>query len=202
MPRWFIPEVVQSSGMDCGPAALKSLLEGFGLHASYGRLREVCQTGVDGTSIDALEEIAIAMGLDAGQAMAPADHLLAPEAVLLPALAVVRLPNGATHFVVAWRRVGPWLQVMDPGAGRRWMPVRRFLGELYIHTQSIPAEAWTGWTRSTGFQKTVARRTAALGITDSDFLHEALQGSGWRPIATLDASVRMAQALVSSGAIA
>lgn len=202
MPCWFVPEVVQSSGMDCGPAALKSLLEGFGIHASYGRLREVCQTAVDGTSIDALEETAVAMGLDAVQSMAPADHLLVPEAGLRPALAVVRLPNGVTHFVVAWRRVGPLLQVMDPGTGRRWMATRRFLSELYIHTQSIPAEAWISWTRSTGFRKTVAQRIAALGIGDEALLDNVLQAGGWRAIASLDASIRMAQALVSSGAIA
>jgi ABC-type bacteriocin/lantibiotic exporter with double-glycine peptidase domain len=201
MPHWLVPEVVQSSGMDCGPAALKSLLDGFGIHASYGRLREACQTGVDGTSIDALEEMAVAMGLDAGQSMAPADHLLVPEAGLLPALAVVRLPNGSTHFVVAWRRVGPFLQVMDPGTGRRWSSVRRFVSELYIHTQSIPAEAWVRWTRSAGFRKTVARRMAALGI-NPELLDESLQAEGWRPIAALDASIRMTQALVSSGAIA
>jgi len=206
MPRWFVPEVVQSSGMDCGPAALKSLLEGFGIRASYGRLREVCQTAVDGTSIDALEETAVAMGLDAVQSMAPADHLLVPDAGLLPALAVVRLPNGVTHFVVAWRRVGPLLQVMDPGTGRRWMAARRFLSELYIHTQSIPAEAWVSWTRSAGFRKTVAQRISALGIGGTgsldDLLDQTLQADGWRSIASLDASIRMAQALVSSGAIA
>jgi ATP-binding cassette subfamily B protein len=35
--------------MDCGPAALKCLLEGFGIPVSYGRLREACQTDVDGS---------------------------------------------------------------------------------------------------------------------------------------------------------
>ena len=44
--------------MDCGPAALKCMLEGFGVPISYGRLREACQTDVDGTSIDALEDVA------------------------------------------------------------------------------------------------------------------------------------------------
>jgi len=202
MQRWFVPEVVQSSGMDCGPAALKALLNGFGIRASYGRLREACQTGVDGTSIDALEEMAVAMGLDSGQSMAPSDHLLVPEAGLLPALAVVRLPNGATHFVVAWRRVGPLVQVMDPGTGRRWVSAERFLNELYIHTQSIPAEGWVGWTRSTGFRKTVGRRIAALGFSNRALLDEAVEAGGWRPVAALDAAIRMAQALVSSGAIA
>ena len=40
--RWLAPEVVQTSSMDCGPAALKCLLEGSGIPVSYGRLREAC----------------------------------------------------------------------------------------------------------------------------------------------------------------
>src|SRR6476660_5025708 len=116
--RWLAPEVIQTSAIDCGPAALKCLLEGFGIHASYGRLREACQTAVDGTSIDALEETACAMGLEASQTMAPADHLLLPQAAMLPALVIVRLPSGCTHFVVIWRLVGKFAQVMDPAVGR------------------------------------------------------------------------------------
>ena len=42
--RWLVPEVVQTSSMDCGPAALKCLMEGFYVPVSYGRLREACQT--------------------------------------------------------------------------------------------------------------------------------------------------------------
>src|SRR6266853_575711 len=60
--RWLAPEVVQTSNMDCGPASLKCLLEGFGVHASYGRLREACQTDVDGTSIDTIEDLAVQLG--------------------------------------------------------------------------------------------------------------------------------------------
>jgi len=56
--RRLIPETVQTSGMDCGPAALHSLLAAMGVRASYGRLREACQTDVDGTLIEALEETA------------------------------------------------------------------------------------------------------------------------------------------------
>src|SRR6478752_5320756 len=93
MARWLAPEVVQTSAMDCGPAALKTLLEGFGIPVSYGRLREACQTSVDGTSIDALEDAAVALGLEATQMMAPGDHLLLPQAQLLPALVVVLIPG-------------------------------------------------------------------------------------------------------------
>src|SRR5215472_13443937 len=97
--RWLVPTVVQSSAMDCGPAALKCLLEGLGISASYGRLREACQTDVDGTSIDTLEDIANQLGLDAEQVIVPPDHVLVGESCALPALVVVRLPNGFTHFV-------------------------------------------------------------------------------------------------------
>ncbi|MEP7342719.1 MAG: cysteine peptidase family C39 domain-containing protein, partial [Acidobacteriota bacterium] len=98
--RLFVPEVVQTSAMDCGPAALKCLLEGFGIRVSYGRLREACQTDVDGTSIDTLETVAAQLGLEAEQVMLPDDHLLLAESEALPAVVVVRTPNGSTHFVV------------------------------------------------------------------------------------------------------
>src|SRR5208283_1643093 len=100
--RWLVPEVVQTSATDCGPAALKCLLEGFGIPVSYGRLREACQTDVDGTSIDTIEEAAVQLGLDAAQIMVPADHVLLAEADALPGIIVVRLANGVTHFVVVW----------------------------------------------------------------------------------------------------
>ncbi|MDX1438175.1 MAG: cysteine peptidase family C39 domain-containing protein, partial [Anaerolineales bacterium] len=73
--RFLAHEVVQTSAMDCGPAALKSILEGFGIPVSYGRLREACQTDVDGTSINTLEDIANQLGLQAEQIMLPPDHL-------------------------------------------------------------------------------------------------------------------------------
>ena len=104
--RWLIPEVVQTSAMDCGPAALKALLNGFDLLVDYGQLRTACQTHVDGTSINTLEELACALGLDAEQVMVPEDHVLEHSPVQ-PALVVVVGPNGATHFVALWRSIGP-----------------------------------------------------------------------------------------------
>ena len=69
--RLIVPEVVQTSAMDCGPACLSSLLQGFDIRVSYERLREACQTDVDGTSIDTLEEVAIQLELEAEQIMVP-----------------------------------------------------------------------------------------------------------------------------------
>src|SRR5262252_3313818 len=112
--RLWASEVVQTSAMDCGPAALTCILEGFGLSVSYGRLREACQTDVDGTSIDVMEDVANQLGVTAEQVMIPLDHLLLPETKADPALLVVRNPDGNTHFVVVWRRLGRVVQVMDP----------------------------------------------------------------------------------------
>ena len=117
------PETVQASAMDCGPATLKCLVEGFGIRVSYDRLREACQTDIDGTSIDAIEEAAGELGVAAEQIMIPSDHLLLPEAAALPAIVVVTSAAGATHFVVVWNRIGPRVQVMDPASGRRWSTV-------------------------------------------------------------------------------
>ena len=160
--RFFVPETIQASAMDCGPAALRTLLEGHGIHASYGRLREACQTGIDGTSIDQIEIAARELGLDAEQIMLPLDHVLLPEACALPAMVVMRQPNGYTHFVVACRPLGDWVQIMDPGAGRRWVRRDVFLAEVHKHRQAMPMEAWNEWSQSEAFL------TAAASTHESD----------------------------------
>jgi ATP-binding cassette subfamily B protein len=185
--------------MDCGPAVLTCLLEGHGLSASYGRLREACQTDVDGTSIDMLETVAVQLGLHAEQILVPVDHLFLPDTVALPAIVVVRHPSGATHFVVAWRRHGHVVQIMDPAAGRRWLPCRRFLDELYVHTQAVPAHAWRAWAETDEFLGGLRRRWTSLAISGAEverLLAEALAHAAWMPLAALDATTRMLTALV------
>jgi ATP-binding cassette subfamily B protein len=191
--RWLVPEVVQTSGMDCGPACLSALVEGHGVPARYGRLREACHTDVDGTSIDALETVANQLGVAAEQVMLPLDALLLPEAHALPAIVVVRLPNGFTHFVVVWRRHGRWVQVMDPAVGRRWLPVERLLRDVYVHAACVPAGAWREWAGSADSLAVLARRMRELGIgaAGAGLVHAAAADPGWRPLAALDAALRL-----------
>ena len=202
--RFLIPEVVQTSAMDCGPASLKCLLEGFGISVSYGRLREACQTDVDGTSIDTLEAVACHLGLHAEQVMLPVDHVLLPDVQALPALAIVRLPHGDTHVVVLWRRHGGWVQVMDPATGRRWVRVSQMLDELYVHSLPIAAEMWLAWAASESFLAPLRHRLAKVGVaaqTVERLMHDALASAQWLPLASLDAAVRMVHALVGCGAL-
>lgn len=209
--RWLIPEVVQTSSLDCGPAALKSLLEGFGISVSYGRLREACQTDIDGTSIDALEEVARKIGLDIEQQMVPIDHIFLRESRSLPAIVVIRLPSGLTHFVVAWNRLfdrgrpdsGGFIQVMDPGEGRQWRPVRGLIRDLFVHSMPVPAEAWREHTSTERFLDPLRRHLRAVGVrANGDALvQDALGDPSWRSIAALDASVRLVGSLCDASAL-
>lgn len=199
--RFFAPEVVQTSAMDCGPAALKSILEGFDISVSYGRLREACQTDVDGTSINTVEDIAVQLGLQAEQVMLPVDHLALPEAQALPAIVVVQRPNGLTHFLVVWNRVGDFLQVMDPATGRRWPSLKRFLNEVYVHTFPVPVEAWREWAAGEGMLAPLRRRMTNMslpGDAQESLIAAALADPTWRSLATLDAATRMTTTLVES----
>ena len=201
---WRVPEVIQSSAMDCGPASLKSLLQGFGIEAGYGRLREACQTDVDGTSIDSLESLACDLGLRAEQIMVPLDHVLLESAAALPALIVVRLPNGNTHFVVLWRAFGPWVQLMDPGSGRLWQTRRRFLDRCYLHEHRVAAADWKQWASSKEFEEPLRERLQAVGLGDAasrELYGRAVADRDWKALAALDAACRSLQSMIEVGAV-
>jgi len=200
--RWLAPEVVQTSEMDCGPACLKCLVDGLGGSVGYGRLREACQTDVDGTSVDTIEDVGAHLGLSCEQVLVPADHVLAPGLDHLPCLAVVRLPYGEPHFVVLWRRHGAMVQVMDPAFGRRWIGRRRVEAELYVHSMELPADEWRAWAASPAFGAPLVRRLRALGVPGAErLLDDARAEPGWRALATLDAVARMVGELVATGAV-
>lgn len=202
--RFLIPEAVQTSELDCGPAALYALLEGFNIPVSYGRLREACQTSVDGTSIDTLEQVAIQLGLVAEQIILPVDHLVLDQTRALPALVVVRLTTGLTHFVIAWNTVARWVQIMDPGIGRRWVERREFVDELYIHTHRVEFERWRAWVSAGGFLNPLRHRLSALRVPPEkidQWIARAKDDSGWYTTARLDAAARMTAALVQAGGI-
>ena len=202
--RWLAPEVVQTSAMDCGPAALKCLLEGFNIPVSYGRLREACQTNVDGTSIDMLEEVANQLGVAAEQVMLPLDHIFLSEADVLPAMVVVRHADGATHFVVVWRKVGSWLQIMDPAIGRRWVRCQHFTEEIFRHQFPVPAQEWLIWAASEEFLKPLRQRLSLLGAAGNSIntlIAQAVNEADWFGLAKLDAAVRLVHSIVEADGI-
>ena len=202
--KFIVPEVIQTSEMDCGPASLKSLLEGYGIYTSYGRLREACQTSIDGTSIDSIEDLANKLGLDAEQIMLPLDHVLLDKLAALPALVVTRTPGGLTHFVVAWNLHFGWVQIMDPGVGRRWVRREKFMDDIFRHTFPVPAAAWREWAGTPGLLAPLATRMRLLKISDDQIEKiqaDALLNSTWLSLAALDAATRLVEALVKTKAL-
>ena len=202
--KFFVPEVVQTSEMDCGPASLKALLEGYGIHTSYGRLREACQTSVDGTSIDSIEDLANLLGLDAEQVMLPVDHVLLDDLAALPALVVTRTPSGLTHFVVAWSQYRGWVQLMDPGIGRRWVRRETFMADIFRHSFPIQAQVWREWAGTNGFMAPLEWRMRLLkmGAEQIETIQEdARNHPGWQGLAALDAAIRLVEALVKTRAL-
>jgi ABC-type multidrug transport system fused ATPase/permease subunit len=196
--------VLQASALDCGPAALASLLAGFELGCPFGELRDACRTGRDGTSIDTLETVAGERGLDAEQLVVPADYLALPEAGCLPCILVVLLPGGGAHFVTLWRLHGRRAQVMDPAGGRRWPRVAALARELYRHRAVVPAEAWRAWAGAGGLLRPLGARLGGLGIGAADrrrLIEAARAAAGWRPLAALDAGARFTHQLAGGGGV-
>ncbi|MDC0722532.1 cysteine peptidase family C39 domain-containing protein [Nannocystis bainbridge] len=203
--RRIVAEVIQSSAMDCGPATLKCLLESHGLPVSYGRLREACQTDVDGTSIDTMEEVAVQLGLDAEQIMCPPDHVFTAEAGALPAIAVVLSPGGLTHFVVVWSCFAGLVQIMDPAVGRRFVPREQLRRELFVHRMPVPEDdlrEWLGSDEFTGALRVRARELKLARIRVDAWVAAGLGDPGILGLARLDAAIRLTESLARAGAVA
>ncbi len=203
-PTNDVPEVLQSSPMDCGPAVLRSVLKGYGLDVDYDKLKAMVQVDSTGTNIDLLEDVAVELGLDAVQTMVPVENLLISEAELLPAIVVFKSnakqpdPNtvtkfGAeTHFVVAWRTEGGKIQTMDPSVGRRWISNKELISRVYVHSMPAPTKAVSAHLRSDSFLEPLKRRMQNLGIAKIDrtrLVAKALDGTSWRGVAALDAAI-------------
>ncbi len=202
MKRAFlVPEVLQASLMDCGPAALKAVLQGFGVEVHYEWLRDRCQTDVDGTSIDALAALGQELGLATAEVVVPHDSFLLPEADCLPAIVVKRGAGDALHFLVVWRRLGPFVQILDPGSGRRWVHGERFMEDMPHFPIPISIERWRRWVSSEDSLGPLRAKLRALGAQGEALIARADADPGWRPFAALDAAVRMVARLVRGGAI-
>lgn len=187
------PEVIQVSAMDCGPASLFSLLAGHGIDVGYRELRDVCQTDVDGTSIDAMQDLATRLGLETEQVVVPVDHLGSDDADLLPGIVVTQIPSSGPHFVVAWRRAGPWLQVMDPAAGRTWVRRESFARRMLVLEMPLRADDWREWAGTQEFVGPLSDRMLAAGLDGGVVvatLAEAL-ADDWRGLAAVDAATRL-----------
>lgn len=201
----LVPEVLQSSLMDCGPAALQAVLQGYGMSVDYDTIRARCQTDVDGTSIFELAKLAGELGVRSSQVLVPRDHLLLTAADCLPAIVVTREAAGVLHFVVVWNTLGPFVQVMDPNTGRSFQRRAEFLASLPDVPISISVERFARWRKTRFAREPLQERLRTLGVAPAErerWVLEACCAVDHRPYAKLDAATRMLTTLVEGGAVA
>ena len=95
--------------------------------------------------------------------MVPIDHVLLRPRPRCRRSSSSASPAASLHFVVAWRRHGPLVQVMDPATGRRWPRAR-----------SVPA------TSSTSTRMPVPAAALARVGGDSELFRSGMRARAWR----------------------
>ena len=109
------PVVRQYDRIDCGPAALLSVLKYYGGDATLVSVRHGCQTDIQGTTMYDLVKTAERMGFKAMGATGEYDELKKER---MPCIAHVVLPDGLQHYVVIYEISDTELNIGDPAKGR------------------------------------------------------------------------------------
>ena len=160
------PFVRQLDAADCGAAALAMVCRHHGRAVSLARIRQLCFTSTDGTSLRALCRAATELGLAARPVKVSARNL---AQMPLPAIAHWE----GNHWVVVYDVVDNHVRIADPALGLRRLPradfERRWSGytALFDYTEAFarapveaPSAAWL-WPFVRPFRSVLAR---ALGL--------------------------------------
>ncbi|HET7707612.1 MAG TPA: peptidase domain-containing ABC transporter [Thermoanaerobaculia bacterium] len=107
-----IPMVWQIDEMDCGPAALAMICRHFGRKVGLGRIRRLCFTSTDGTSLKAICRAANELGLSARALKITPRNL--PD---MPLPAIVHWEGN--HWVVVLDVNEKRVRIADPATGIR-----------------------------------------------------------------------------------
>jgi len=118
------PTVRQYDQVDCGPAALLSVLRYWGGDASLVRVRELTQTDARGSTMLSLVSASESLGFEAYGATGEYDDLAREQ---LPCIAHVVMPDGLQHFVVVYQVRRNSVLLGDPGRGLRRVSREEFL---------------------------------------------------------------------------
>ena len=114
-----IDHVMQIDEMDCGAACLGMICRYFGRKVSLPRIRQLCHTATDGTSLKAISRAATELGLAARALKISLRNL-----PLMPLPAIVHWEGN--HWIVLYDVDKQFVRVADPGSGLRKLPRREF----------------------------------------------------------------------------
>jgi ABC-type bacteriocin/lantibiotic exporters, contain an N-terminal double-glycine peptidase domain len=111
--------IMQIDEMDCGAASLAMICRHFGRKVSLARIRQLCHTATDGTSLKALVRAATELGLAARALKVSLRNL-----PMIPLPAIVHWEGN--HWLVLYDVAGQFVRVADPELGLRKLPRREF----------------------------------------------------------------------------
>src|SRR5438128_98993 len=114
-----IDQIMQIDEMDCGAASLAMVCRHFGRKVSLARIRQLCHTATDGTSLKALSRAATELGLAARALKISLRNL-----PLMPLPAIVHWEGN--HWIVLHDVGEQFVRVADPALGLRKLPRREF----------------------------------------------------------------------------
>jgi HlyB family type I secretion system ABC transporter len=114
-----IDHIAQIDEMDCGAASLGMICRHFGRNVSLARIRQLCHTATDGTSLKALCRAATELGL-AARAMKVSLRNLP----MMPLPAIVHWEGN--HWIVLYDVDQDFVRVADPALGLLKIPRREF----------------------------------------------------------------------------
>src|SRR6266516_3049158 len=114
-----IDHIMQIDEMDCGAACLGMICRHFGRKVSLARIRQLCHTATDGTSLKALSRAATELGLAARALKVSFRNL-----PMMPLPAIVHWEGN--HWIVLHDVDEQFVRVADPALGLRKVPRREF----------------------------------------------------------------------------
>src|SRR5437660_258440 len=163
--------ITQIDEMDCGAASLGMICRHFGRKVSLARIRQLCHTATDGTSLKALCRAAVELGLAARALKVSLRNL-----PVMPLPAIVHWEGN--HWMVLYDVDEAQVRVADPALGLRKIPRKEFeqkwsgYAALFDYTiafeqtpESKPSMAWV-WPFLAKFRK-ILLQVLALAVAVS-----------------------------------
>ncbi|HEU5238646.1 MAG TPA: peptidase domain-containing ABC transporter, partial [Pyrinomonadaceae bacterium] len=111
--------IMQIDEMDCGAASLAMICRHFGRKVSLARIRQLCHTATDGTSLKALVRSGTELGLAARALKVSLRNL-----PMMPLPAIVHWEGN--HWIVLYDVDPDFVRVADPAVGLLKLPRREF----------------------------------------------------------------------------
>jgi HlyB family type I secretion system ABC transporter len=111
--------IEQIDEMDCGAASLGMICRHFGKRVSLARIRQLCHTATDGTSLKAICRAAVELGLAARALKVSLRNL-----PLMPLPAIVHWEGN--HWMVLFEVTESCVRVADPASGIRRIDRKEF----------------------------------------------------------------------------